>query len=234
MSVISLLLLADGSLPAGTHAHSSGLEAAVATGRVHDADTLHAFLLGRLTSAGLTSAAFSAATALELSGGVVVGEGGFQAREAAALDAEYDARTPSSAQREVSRRLGRQLIRAVRAGWPSVVLDAVAGLHPRGPHQPIAFGAAAAVMGLDPSNTASAAALGAITGPADAATRLMGIDRDAVTAVLAALRGTVEQVATAAVKAARGPIEDLPAASAPLLDISAEHHQTWEVRLFAS
>jgi len=105
MSVISLLLLADGSLPDGTHAHSGGLEAAVAAGRVHDAETLRAFLLGRLTSAGLTSAAFSAATALELSGGVVVGEGGFQAREAAALDAEYDARTPSSAQREASRRV---------------------------------------------------------------------------------------------------------------------------------
>ena len=234
MSVIPLLLLADGRLPAGTHAHSGGLEAAVAAGRVRDAETLRAFLLGRLTTVGLTSAAFAAATTLELSGGVVVAEGGFQSREAAALDAEYDARTPSSAQREVSRRLGRQLIRAVRAGWPSVVLDAVAGLHPRGPHQPIAFGAAAAVAGLDPGNAASAAALGAITGPADAATRLLGLDPDAVTAVLASLSASVEQVATAAAKAARGPIEELPATSAPLLDISAEHHLTWEVRLFAS
>jgi urease accessory protein len=234
MSLIPLLLLADSRLPAGTHAHSGGLEAAVAAGRVHDADTLHAFLLGRLTTVGLTTAAFAAATALELSGGVVVGEGGFQAREAAALDAEYEARTPSAAQREISRTLGRQLIRAVRAGWPSVVLDAVAGLHPRGPHQPIAFGAAAAVAGLDPSSTASAAALGSITGPANAATRLMGLDPDSVTAVLASLAATVEQTAVAAAKAARGPIEELPAVTAPLLDISAEHHLTWEVRLFAS
>jgi urease accessory protein len=234
MSLIPLLLLADSRLPAGTHAHSGGLEAAVGAGRVHDADSLHAFLLGRLTSVGLTAAAFAAATALELSGGVVVGESGFQAREAAALDAEYDARTPSPAQREVSRRLGRQLIRAVRAGWPSAVLDAVAGLHPQGPHHPIAFGAAAAVAGLDPGSTASVAALGAVTGPANAATRLLGLDPDSVTAVLVSLAATVEQVAVAATKAARGPIEELPAATAPLLDISAEHHQTWEVRLFAS
>jgi urease accessory protein len=234
MSVIPLLLLADSRLPAGTHAHSGGLEAAVAAGRVHDAETLRAFLHGRLTSAGLTSAAFAAATALELSDGVVVDEGGFQAREAADLDAEYDARTPSPAQRDVSRRLGRQLVRAVRAGWPSVVLDAVAGLHPRGPHQPIAFGAASAVAGLDPGATASAAALAAITGPAGAATRLLGLDPDAVTAVLASLGSAVEQVAAAAAKAARGPIEDLPALGAPLLGICAEHHLTWEVRLFAS
>lgn len=234
MSVIPLLLLADSRLPAGTHAHSGGLEAAVAAGRVHDAETLRAFLLGRLTGVGLTSAAFAAAAALELSGGVVVGEGGFEAKAVAALDAEYDARTPSPAQREVSRRLGRQLIRAVRAGWPSVVLEAVAGLHPQGPHQPVAFGAAAAVAGLDPGSTACAAALGAVSGPASAATRLLGLDPDEVTAVLASLAGTVEQVATAAAKAARGPAEELPATGAPLLDISAEHHLTWEVRLFAS
>ena len=234
MSVISLLLLSDSSLPAGTHVHSGGMEAAVAAGRVHDAETLHAFLLGRLSSVGLTSAAFAAATALELSEGVVVGDGGFQAPEAAALDAEYDARTPSAAQREVSRMLGRQLVRAVRAGWPSVVLDAVAGLHPQGPHQPIAFGAAAAVTELDPGSAASAAALASITGPALAAIRLLGLDPDEVTGVTASLRGNVEQVAAAAAKAARGPIEELPATRAPLLEISAEHHLTWEVRLFAS
>ena len=29
-------------------------------------------------------------------------------------------------------------------------------------------------------------------------------------------------------------VDELPAAGAPLLDIGAEHHATWEVRLFAS
>lgn len=234
MSLIPLLLLADSRLPGGMHAHSGGLEAAVAAGRVYDAESLHAFLLGRLTSVGLTNAAFAAAAALELSGGVVVGEDGFQAREAAALDEEYDARTPSAAQRETSRALGRHVLRAARAGWPSVLLDAVASLHPDGPHEPIAFGAAAAVAGLDPGGAASIAALGSITGPAHAATRLLGLDPDAVTGVLASLSGQVELVAAAAAKAARGPVEDLPAVCAPLLAIGAEHRQTWEVRLFAS
>ncbi|TBL26634.1 urease accessory protein UreF, partial [Verrucosispora sp. SN26_14.1] len=48
-----LLLLADGRFPAGAHAHSSGLEAAVAAGRVTDLATLGEYLRGRLATAGL-------------------------------------------------------------------------------------------------------------------------------------------------------------------------------------
>ncbi|MFL6113196.1 MAG: urease accessory protein UreF [Catenulispora sp.] len=221
MELIPLLLLTDSRLPAGTHAHSGGLEAAVEAGLVKDEATLHSFLLGRLTSVGLTSAAFAAAAA---SGG----------GDPAELDEEYDARTPSPAQRRASRRLGRQLVRAARAGWPHPGLDKALALHPDGPHQPVAFGAAAAAAGLDPSATAQAAALGAVTGPANAATRLLGLDPDSVTAVLASLAPTVQEVASAAAEAARGPVADLPASSALWLDISAEHHATWEVRLFAS
>jgi urease accessory protein len=88
--------------------------------------------------------------------------------------------------------------------------------------------------GLDPHDAAVAAALGSVTGPASAATRLLGIDPHAVTAVLAALEPLVDEVAAAATKAAHGPAAELPSFSAPRLDISAEHHSTWEVRLFAS
>jgi urease accessory protein len=242
--LVALLLLADSRLPAGTHAHSGGLEAAVAAGRVHDDVTLHDFLLGRLTTAGLVAAAFAAAAAR------VTGESGLDdacGRPASArpvsgpepgelteLDAELDARTPSPAQRGASRRLGRQLLRAARAGWEHPALGAALAVHPDGPHQPIAFGAAAAAAGLGPDATAAAAALAAVTGPAGAATRLLGLDPDAVTGVLAALAPHVRRVAAQAADAAAGPVEDLPASSAPLLDISAEHHATWEVRLFAS
>lgn len=219
MDLTALLLLADSRLPAGTHAHSGGLESAVASGGVHDDVTLHAFLLGRLTTVGLTAAAFAAAA--------VTGD-------PAELDEEYDARTPSPAQRRASRRLGRQLLRAARAGWPNTCLDKAHGVHPDGPHQPVAFGAAAFAAGLDPPTAAEASALGSVTGPANAATRLLGLDPDSVTAVLAALAPAVRDVARAAADAALGPAADLPALSAPWLDICAENHTTWEVRLFAS
>jgi urease accessory protein len=224
-------MLADSRLPAGTHAHSGGLEAAVAAERVGDAAELCDFLLGRLATTGLTGAAFAAAALHAASADSV---GSVDDQRLAELDAEYEARTPSPAQRRASRALGRQLLRAVRAGWSGPALAAAAAVHPDGPHQPIAFGAAGAAAGLSPHDAAVAAALGAVTGPANAATRLLGIDPDAVTAVLAALEPSVQDTADAALKAALGPYGELPSFSAPRLDISAEHHSTWEVRLFAS
>ena len=231
MNLISLLMLADSRLPAGTHAHSGGLEAAVAAERVGDAAELCDFLLGRLATTGLTGAAFAAAALHAASADSV---GSVDDQRLAELDAEYEARIPSPAQRRASRALGRQLLRAVRAGWSGPALAAAAAVHPDGPHQPIAFGAAGAAAGLSPHDAAVAAALGAVTGPANAATRLLGIDPDAVTAVLAALEPSVQDTADAALKAALGPYGELPSFSAPRLDISAEHHSTWEVRLFAS
>jgi urease accessory protein len=223
MSLIPLLLLADSRLPAGAHAHSGGLEAAVAAGRVRDAETLRVFLLGRLGSAGLTAAAFAAAAASQPT-----------ADRLALLDAEYEARTPSPVQRDVSRTLGSQLLQVARAGWPGPAVDAAAAVHPQGPHQPVAFGASAAAAGVDEYETAAAAALASVTGPAGAAARLLILAPEAVTAALAGLSAQVHLVATAAARVALGPAEDLPSVCALALDISAEQHATWEVRLFAS
>ncbi|PBC71219.1 urease accessory protein [Streptomyces sp. TLI_235] len=213
------LLLADGRFPAGGHAHSGGAEAAVRAGRIHDADSLAAFLTGRLHTAGRTAAALAAAAAAEDA-------------DTAALDEAADARTPSPAQRDTSRRLGRQLLRAARAAWPHPVLDRLQAVHPRGPHQPVALGTAARAAGLTPADAASLAAYESVNGPATACVRLLGLDPYQVAAVLARLATQLDTVAAdAAADAARGT---LPAASAPLLDIHAEQHRSWKVRLFAS
>ena len=55
-----LLLIADGRFPAGAHAHSSGLEAAVAAGRVTDLTTLAEYLRGRLATDRVAAAGHSA------------------------------------------------------------------------------------------------------------------------------------------------------------------------------
>jgi hypothetical protein len=60
---MNLLLLSDGRFPAGGHAHSGGIEAAVMAGRVTDVDTLGLFLAGRLATAGRVAAALAAAAA---------------------------------------------------------------------------------------------------------------------------------------------------------------------------
>lgn len=223
----ALLLLADGRFPAGGHAHSGGLEPAVAAGRVHDVASLQAFLLGRAATAGLVAAAFTAASCARF---------GADAGEAALLelDAELDARTPSPALRRASRTLGRQLLRATGTVCPHPRLDALRAGAPGGMHQPIVLGAAAAALGL-PARAAAAAALHeATTGPAGAAVRLLGLDPFAVHAVLARLGAHLDTWAEEAAGYADSPAERLPAASAVMLDISAQHHATWEVRLFAS
>jgi urease accessory protein len=212
----ALLLLADSRLPAGGHAHSGGLEEAVAAGRVTDMGGLDAFLRGRLATTGLVTAAFAAAACARA--------GPSPSRE---LDEEFDARTPSPALRRVSRQQGRALMRAGRAMWP--VPD-----EPAEPHHAVAFGIVAAAAGLAPVDAALAAAYTSATGPASAAVRLLGLDPYAVQALLAALAPVCDETAARAASYADGPASDLPAAGAPLLDITAEIHATREVRLFAS
>lgn len=216
MSLATLLILADGRLPSGGHAHSAGLEAQVSAGRVRSVEELDGFLRGKLATSGLVSAAFAAAACASAA--------------YAELDAGLDARTPSPALRKASRAQGRALLRAGRAMWPIASKSYIG----REPHQPVALGALASAAGLTPHETAVAAAHGTITGPASAAVRLLGLDPYAVHALLARLAPECDRIAELAAKRSGDPVDELPAAGAPLLDIGAEHHATWEVRLFAS
>ncbi|WP_236244543.1 urease accessory protein UreF [Streptomyces sp. CC210A] len=220
MTRSALLVLADGRFPAGGHAHSGGAEAAVRAGRLRDAAGLEGFCRGRLHTAGLTAAGLAAASAL--------------GHDPARLDVAADARTPSPALRAASRRLGRQLLRAARATWPCPALDALAGAFPRGAHQPVVLGATARAAGLGPRDAAHCAAYETVSGPATAAVRLLSLDPFHATAVLARLAPDMDAVALRAAEAAAEGIDALPAASAPLLDITAEQHAAWPVRLFAS
>lgn len=225
MSRAALLVLADGRFPAGGHAHSGGAEEAVKAGRITGAESLEAFCRGRLHTAGLVSAALAAAAVL-----------GVPPRE---LDAAADARTPSPALRRAARKLGRQLTRAARATWPSAELDATAREFPKGAHQPVVLGLAARAAGLAPLDAAYCAAYESVSGPASATVRLLSLDPFEATAVLARLAPELDRVADmateAAGRAAAGEGTDaLPSASAPLLEIGAELHAAWPVRLFAS
>ncbi|MFI6729167.1 urease accessory protein UreF [Streptomyces atratus] len=224
MSRAALFVLADGRFPAGGHAHSGGAEPAVAAGRIKDADSLEEFCRGRLHTAGLVAAALAAAAAA--------------GHDPLALDDAADARTPVQALRTTARKLGRQMMRAARATWPSAELDALFAARPRGAHQPVVLGLAARSAGLAPLDAAYAVAYETVSGPATAAVRLLSLDPFDATAVLARLVPDLDRTAAAAAAAAgRIPEEGfdaLPAASAPLLDITAQQHAAWPVRLFAS
>lgn len=240
---LTSLVLADARFPGGGHVHSGGVEEAVTRGLVQDVETLRSFLLGRLRTAGLVAAAFAAAAARLAARGPAAdadawdaqaSPAGARAAQASrawgALDAEFDARTPSQAQREASRAQGRGTLRAVRAAWPSPVYDE---LGPR-PHHALLVGAACGIAGEPPEEAARCVAYLAVSGPASAAVRLLGLDPFAVNAVLIHLEPALDAVVGTAVHTA--VTEDLPAPGAPVLDLLAQAHvaHRGRLRLFAS
>ena len=287
MSRAALLLLADARFPTGAHAHSGGIEAAHATGDVHDLDSLSWFIAGRLATTALVDATFTAAatafsahastvrTSSLRTSGAETAHGGSQRQKSrttmipdsaetsslatfvaqtadtgshrqkspatmigergwAQLDAELAARIPSPRLRSVSRALGRQMLRAGERAWPSPAYTELRGATEHDPFQPIALGTVAAAAGLDPEEAALCALHHQIGTWTTAAVRLLGLDPFAVHALAARLAPAIESLAAeAATLAARDPA-DLPSTSSPLGDILAEHHATWEVRLFAS
>ena len=217
MAPVAALFLADGRFPAGGHAHSGGLEAAVTDGRVHDLASLASFVEGRLATAGRVAAGVAAAASCHGRWPV------------AALDADADARIASPALRFASRAQGRQLVRAAARAWP-VPVDVPS------PHHAVAIGVVSAAAGLGPVDAARWAAYDAVMAPATAGVRLLSLDPFAVAAMVAGLGSAIDEIASeaAAWVARSAPLEDLPCAAAPLLDLGAEAHAAEEVRLFAS
>jgi urease accessory protein len=207
----ALLALADSRLPAGGHAHSGGVEQAIAAGVVTDPASLSTFLRRRLATAGAVAAGLAAAAC------------GADGTALALLDAEADARTPSPALRAASRQQGRGLTRVGRRAWPSGAWDSLPAL----PHHPIALGVAAAAGGLSPRDAAQAAAYLSVSGAATAAQRLLAMDPLTVAAVTARLSPDIDAVAASATGT-------LPAITDPLLDLLAEVHAARKDRFFAS
>lgn len=234
----ALLTLADSRLPAGGHAHSGGAEEACALGIIHDEQSLEAFLARRLSTAGAVASSLAALACRLTSRPAtppaadpatppgVVPAGRNAPRTHDELDQEAEARTPSPALKKASRAQGRGLVRVGRLAWPTPAWDEL----PRAPHHPIALGVAAHAAGLDPRDAALAAAYLAVSGPATAAQRLLGMDPMRVAAATARLAPAIDRLAD------RASLDTgLPAAlTDPLLDLLAERHATRTERYFAS
>ena len=277
---VGTLVLSDARFPAGGHAHSGGVEPAVTAGTVTDLASLDLFLRGRLRTAGMVAAGLAAAACARArvaagraaqshyAQGCAAQDRAAQDRAAqgcaaqgcgehpepdwtwAELDAEADARTPSPAQREASRRQGRALLRAARAAWPDAEwlgdlampgagapgAEAVSADYRGGPHHAVVLGAAAAAAGCAPCEAAHVAAYQSVAGPASAAVRLLALDPMRAAGVVAAMADAITATAEQAALHAAGAASphDLPFPSAPALDLLAEAHITAEVRLFES
>lgn len=215
MPLASLLLLADGRFPDGSHAHSHGLEAAVETGRVHDIGTLADYVTGRLWTSGRTDAAAARLAAAGV--------------DPDAVDAAWCVRTPSAIARATSRSLGRALARTAARVVPDQPITLT---DRRPPVQPVALGLLAAAFGCTPDEGALASAHGTAATLSAAGLRLLSLDPFDVAAMLHDLRPEVDGVAASTIGLVDA--DDLPHASTPITEIDVELQAALPTRLFRS
>ena len=210
------MLLADSRFPAGSYAHSLGLEQAVSEGL--GADGVAPFIAARLRlvarpDAGLSVAARRAAERDD-------------AGALAALDDEHGARCPSPVLRDVARRLGSQLLRSAATAWPDPAIAryrAASAATPR----PVALGVVGAAAGLDDTEVATVALYDDAATVASAALKLLGLDPAITARWLAVLAPAIES-------GARDVAADRRAVAAQAPPAAAGRHANRQERFFAS
>jgi urease accessory protein len=216
------MLLADSRFPAGSYAHSLGLEQAVSEGL--GVDDVAPFMAARLRLVARADAGLSVA-----------------ARRAAArsdddalteLDGEHGARCPSPVLREQARRLGSQLLRSAATAWPDPGIDRYRAGSTATP-RPVALGVVAAAGGLDDAEVATVALYDDAATVASAALKLLGLDPAETARWMAQLAPAIESAAHEVASDAR-PICAQPPPAAPGLELAAARHANRTERFFVS
>ncbi|MGH3930974.1 MAG: urease accessory protein UreF, partial [Pseudonocardiaceae bacterium] len=199
MVTLGSLLLADSRLPAGGHAHSGGVEAAVERGLLRDEADLALFLAGRLRGSGPVVAAVAATGCLLAAAPADWASGHGAPGDWSRWDAAVSARLPSAATREASRAQGAALLRTARRVWPCPPLDALSVTGR--PHHPLVLGAVVAAVGDNADVAALLAVHHLLGGACSAAVRLLGLDPIGVAAVQARIGPDAERTAHEATRA---------------------------------
>lgn len=218
---LGALLLADARVPTGGHAHSGGLEPALAAGM--RAEQVPDYLRCRLRTVGLTEAS-AAVLALRAARARPV--------ELAPVHDALLARTPAAPMREASGLLGRGLVRLAERLWPDHPAVAALGeLGPR-PQRPVALGVLAAPMELSGEQAARACLYEDAQTVAAAALKLLPIDPIDTTRWIVEAAEVIEE-ATRRAAAVDHPGE-LPALTAPRVEQWALEHVTRTRRIFVA
>ncbi|MFJ7617442.1 urease accessory protein UreF [Rhodococcus erythropolis] len=218
---IASMLLADGRLPTGGHAHSSGLEPALAGGLLQS--QVPDFIRGRLETVGLVEAA---ATVITRRWAVSEGSAG----ELEDISRELLARTPSAPLREASIQLGRGLARLASRLWPQHPAVQMLMALPGHPMRPLALGVFTAISGMDDLQAARSCLYDDAQTVASAALKLLPVDPAEPVEWLLRAASTIETVATAAV-AVEG-VTDIPATTGPLVEQWSLEHYARSRRIF--
>jgi len=200
MNLLHLLQLADSALPIGAAAHSYGLETLASDG-VLTAANLEDFLTAWLEEAGAQE--------------------GFFLRRAyrgnvRQLNEELTARKPAAESREASLKLGRRFAQLVNSIANTRIEPDL--------HHSIAFGSAAAALGIDEDAAVLAYLQQSVAGLVSACQRLMPLGQVAASRIVWNLKPAIEQAAAS---------KELSCFTL-LLEIASMRHPLLETRLFIS
>lgn len=215
-ALLRLMAWLSPAFPIGGFAWSGGLERAVHDGQVEDAAGLSGWLSTLLRHGSLWN------DAVLFAGAWRAFDNGAALREVAELglamagSAERHAETLS---------LGRAFVTAASA-WPDPVFDRLPGEV----GFPVAVGAVAAAHGVPVEDALAAYLHAAISQSVSAGIRLGVCGQSEGVAILAALEGTVAEIAQ---RAGRSTLDDLGGA-AIRADIASLRHETQTSRLFRS
>jgi urease accessory protein len=232
--LLMLLHLCDSLFPIGGFAHSDGLEAAVATGRVSSADDLRAWMDEALDE---TLARVDGPAVLMAWRATV--EGRWSDYEA--LDAELHAMRPSSAARAAGRAMGSRLLKTWEEIHPAGGVEHAGPASPGGSEGtrpasastlPVAFGLVCAVSGIEARAAVEGYIYTRLASITSSAMRLMPIGQREAHALLASM---LARVPAAVDSVERRVVDGEPlGAFTPALDLDAMEQQYLRSRLFLS
>jgi len=225
-ALLSLLQVSDPTLPIGGYAHSSGLEAYVQKGIVHNRDTALQFVTGMLaqnlqyTDAAFVSLAFDAAAAADT-------------ETILQLDAECSAVKLPKEIRQASQKLGIRLIKIFQPIIKNKIGDAYRELieaKEAGGHYAIAFGLYAHALGIKKGDALAGFYYNAAAGMVTNSVKLVPLGQQDGQEMLFSLQFLIERL----VENSFAPDKELIGLCCTGFDISCMQHEELYSRLYMS
>jgi urease accessory protein len=202
--LLELLQLSDSALPVGAAAHSLGLETLVEEETLGP-ENLEIFLRDYLAESGVLEATFVRRA--------------WRGENPSGLCSEFEARRPARESRDATLKIGRRFAELFNALSGAHLLPSL--------YYPIAFGGAAAIVGIPEESIALAYLQQSVTGLVSACQRLMPLGQIAASRIVWNLRPAIREAVARSERLEVSCFTYLP-------ELGSMRHRSLETRLFIS